>query len=435
MSRSLNKVSEPNLRNKYDFQSDVLDIIIGGQSTIDSTTAFQVLNLEEADLFIKGYGYDLDNPIEKAEVLGNFHEALNFIRKNFLQPENPDGLKLEIPRKILELTDVRELFLMIGPSQVTSLPADYSKLTLQNWACSILKVMHTIAHIDKDLRSSYFADIQKQIFDRFYKAVHRDAEGKLFLGDKDDDPFRVDLVAFETKPKKSRDSIILKLLHKSENVAEDIFDRVGIRFVTHSPLGALQVIKYLKDKMIVMAPNIKPSRSRNTLVYIEGFRSQLDKLLSAVEATETSEEENNKSHDATHTATLAQNFARDVEQITQPTSANLDNPHSSEHYRAIQFTCRQLIKLRNPLYNDLRELKALVKAKPLDDDVLKTIDRIDLKYTQREIRFFYPFEVQVVDIKSAEENEKGKSSHSEYKRSQIFTAMKRVMGVLTDDVR
>jgi uncharacterized protein (TIGR04562 family) len=283
--------------------------------------------------------------------------------------------------------------------------------------------MHTIAHIDKDLRSSYFADIQKQIFDRFYKSIHRDAEGKLFLGDNPDDLFRVDLVAFETKPKKSRDSIILKLLHKSENVAEDIFDRVGIRFVTHTPLGALQVIKYLKDKMIVMAPNIKPSRSRNTLVYIEGFRTQLAQLLNAADQK------------TTPPAMTAQNFAREVEQITQPTATNLENPHSSEHYRAIQFTCRQLIKLRNPLYDDLKELKSLVKAKPVDDDILKTIERIDLKYTQREIRFFYPFEVQVVDIKSAEENEKGKSAHSEYKRSQIFAAMKRVMGALADDLR
>src|SRR3954454_4063 len=135
---------------------------------------------------------------------------------------------------------------------------------LRNWACSLLKVMHTIAHIDKDVRTPYFTDIQKQIFDRFYKLIHRDSEAQLFLGERTDDPLRIDLVAFETKPKKSRDSIILKLLHKPENVAEDIFDRVGIRFTTHTRLGALRVVKSLKDKMIVMPPNIKPSRSRNT---------------------------------------------------------------------------------------------------------------------------------------------------------------------------
>src|SRR5215212_10076540 len=93
------------LRNKYDFRTDVLDVIISGKSTIDSPTAFQVQDIEEADCFIQSYGYDLENPIEKAEILGNFHEALNFIRRHFLQPDNPDGLKLDIPRKILELSD------------------------------------------------------------------------------------------------------------------------------------------------------------------------------------------------------------------------------------------------------------------------------------------------------------------------------------------
>src|SRR6185503_311488 len=106
-------------------------------------------------------------------------------------------------------------------------------------------IMHTIAHIDKDLRTQHFADIQKQIFDRFYKFIFRDEHGQLFLGENSSDPLRVPLVAFETKPKKARDSIILKLLHKPENVAEDIFDRVGMRYVTKTRLGSLQVIKFL----------------------------------------------------------------------------------------------------------------------------------------------------------------------------------------------
>jgi uncharacterized protein (TIGR04562 family) len=416
MTRNLNLF--PHLRNKYDFRADVLDVIISGKSTIDSPTAFQVLNMEEANLFIQSYGYDLENPIEKAEILGNYHEALNFIRKNFLHPENPDGLRLEIPRKILELTDVRELFLMVSlnyPGQ----NADTQGHALRNWACSLLKVMHTIAHIDKDVRTPYFADIQTQIFDRFYKLIHRDPEGQLYLGEKDDDPARVNLVAFETKPKKSRDSIILKLLHKPENVAEDIFDRVGIRFITPSLLDALRVVKYLKDKMVIMPPNIKPSRSRNTLIQIDDFRAKLADLLPRADRQEISEKD-----------LLVQ-----LENAVHPPTVNPDNPHSSEFYRAIQFTCRQLIKLQNPLYVDLKELKNSVKAKPIDDDLLKTIDRINLKHIQREIRFFYPFEVQVVDKLSSEENERGRSAHSQYKRAQVITALNRVMGSLTDAVR
>ena len=406
------------LRKKYDLRWDVLDIIISGRSSIDSGVGFRISSSEEAGRFFGSYGYDVENPIERAEAFGLYQESISFIRKYFLQPENPQGLKLEVPRKILELTDIRDLLLMANaslPGQGNDTPGNLLKL----FACSILKVMHTLAHIDQDLRTSYFADIQKQIFDRFYKAIHRDSEERLFLGDKADDPSRVNLVAFETKPKKSRDSTLLKLLHKPENVAEDIFDRVGIRFVTESRFDALRVVKYLKDKMIVMPPNIKPSRSRNTLINMDAFREQLSGLMDRAEKEGMSEAE----------------LIKELEQAAQTQWTNPDNPHSSEFYRAIQFTARQLIKLENPAYREVRDLKAYAKRHTLEEHLLKIIDRIDLKYVQKEIRFFYPYEVQIVDKKSFEENERGRSAHSEYKKAQLQTALRRVMGALVDVAR
>ena len=59
---------------------------------------------------------------------------------------------------------------------------------------------------------------------------------------------------------------------------------------------------------------------------------------------------------------------------------------------------------------------------------------MDPKYLQREVRFFYPFEVQIMDKVSAEENEKGRSAHSEYRKAQIQTALRRVMGSFLDAV-
>jgi uncharacterized protein (TIGR04562 family) len=194
---------------------------------------------------------------------------------------------------------------------------------------------------------------------------------------------------------------------------------VGIRFVTMTRLGSLRVVKYLKDKMIVMPPNIKPSRSRNTLVDLDRFRSEMGELLLRAERGELDEE----------------SLAANLDASASPPMVNPENPHSSEFYRAIQFTCRQLIKLRNPIYDELKELKTQAKNKPPHEDLLKVLDRIDLKYLQREIRFFYPYEVQVMDRRSAEENEKGRSAHSEYKRAQVQTAMKRVMGSFMDAAR
>ena len=107
------------------------------------------------------------------------------------------------------------------------------------------------------------------------------------------------------------------------------------------------------------------------------------------------------------------------------------NQHTQETYRSIQFTCRQLIKLTNPLYKDLRNFKLLAKnIQGLPAEVTMAVDKIDLSFIARESRFFYPYEVQVVDRLSHEENEKGRSAHSEYKKAQLQTALKRVMGPL-----
>ena len=410
--------SGPNFRSKFEIPWGVLDIIISGKSSIDSPVGFQIGSFEEASRFLESYGYDLENQIESAEILGIFHESLNFIRKNFLHPDNSDGLKLEIPRRILEITDVRNLFLMANLN-FAGQQDDSQGQNLKNWACSILKIMHTIAHIDKDLRSPYFADIQKQIFDRFYKLVHRTQEGALFLGEKEDDPNRIDLVLFETKPKKARNSIILKLLHKPENVAEELFDRVGLRFITKTRYDALRVIRYLKDKMVIMPPNIKPSRSRNTLIDIEVFKGTQDLLLQKLEKGDLD----------------SQVLVDKLNEAAAIPLVDPANPHSSEFYRAIQFTCRQLIKLKNPLFEDVKELKSLAKSKGMDDDLTKTIDRIDLKYIQKEVRFFYPYEIQVMDEQSATENEQGRSAHHEYKKAQLQTALRRVMGSLAHGSR
>ncbi len=394
------------------FRWDILEIIIGGKSSIDSLNGFSVSTIEDSDKFIRSYGFDLENPIEAAECLGHFHEALNFVRRYFLFPENPDGLKLEIPRKILELTDVRDLFLMAS-LKLPGQSADTTGHLLKNWSCAILKVMHTIAHVDQDLRTPHFLEIQRQILDRFYRVIHRDPDGHLFLGEHFEDSSRVNLVAFETKPKKSRDSILLKLLHKPENVAEDIFDRIGIRFITDSKLDCLRVIQFLTDQRIVVPPNIKPSRSRNTLLDLAALKRSIHQVgseLSLSKLQELSEQSANGGEDAL-------------------------NPHTSSHYRSIQFTCRQLIKLRNPLYDDLKELKGLSKTNQLLEHSSKIVDRIDLKKVQKEIRFFYPYEVQVVDRASHEENERGRSAHSEYKRAQLQTAMKRVMATFMNESR
>jgi uncharacterized protein (TIGR04562 family) len=66
----------------------------------------------------------------------------------------------------------------------------------------------------------------------------------------------------------------------------------------------------------------------------------------------------------------------------------------------------------------------------LGPEITSAIERVDQKYIQRVTRFFYPYEVQVMDELSYIENEKGRSAHAQYKQAQQQAAMKRVMGAL-----
>ena len=145
----------------------------------------------------------------------------------------------------------------------------------------ILKVVHTILHVDKDLRNKFFKNIQTQVFDRFYRYIQRDSNNKLYLGK--EGQYDLPLLEFDTKSKKSRDSVIIKLIHKAENVAEELFDRVGIRFVTENRFDCLRVINFLISQGVVVAQNIKPSRSQNSLINFEAFKNSYLELISKAE--------------------------------------------------------------------------------------------------------------------------------------------------------
>lgn len=308
------------------------------------------------------------------------------------------------------ITDITQLFFMAtGNDESVSVE---EKL----WAEIILKVMHTIVHIDRDLRANYFSVIQTQVFDRFYKYVYRDENNVLYLGERGTTN-QVMLVDFQTKSKKTRDSVIIKLLHKAENVAEELFDRVGVRFVTDNKLDALGVIKFLLQESIVIPHNIKPSRSVNTLIDMDEFKRDYIRILKqSLRGKVTNEQIESLLHAA---ANKMQN-------------SDVKNPHSAEQYHAIQFTCRQMIRYKNPIYTELSALRNEAKKSGSNDEFVKKFLSIDISSVGKEMRFFYPFEIQIVDKESHHQNTEGEASHQEYKKSQLRSALKRVFKSLLE---
>lgn len=406
-------MDRPSYLDSYNFNWETLDIMASGTSSLDANNYLNKIKTKtEALKFLDGYGYDLSDPIQNAEMFGNFQEAIQFIRDYFLKSGNPDGFDLEIPNIFYSLTDVSELILIItGNSELETTQED------SIWASIISKVMHTILHLDKDLRYRYFTTIQTQIFDRFYKFLHRE-DDNLFLLD-DDSDVKIPLVEFETKSKKTRESTIIKLLHKKENVAEELFDRIGIRFVTHTKADCLRILNFMDSNYLIMVNNIKPSRSQNSLVDLDIFSPKYKELIKKCIKDKMPEEV----------------FQDEVEALVDACieeDAHKNNDHSSSDYKAIHFTCRQLIKYKNPFYQNFNKIRSFAKKNDPTNEITKRILGLDTSNIAKDVRFFYPFEVQVTDKKSHEMNTEGEASHTEYKKSQIISARNRLFKQLID---
>lgn len=396
----------PSYLADYAFNWETFDVVCSGKSSLDATNYLtELYDKGQVQNFLNGYGFDISDPVESAELFGIFQEAMQFIKRYFLKEGNPEGLDMRVPNYLFTITNISELFLAAtGHSSVKLKPDE------QLWAGVVLKVMHTILHTDKDLRYRYFSTIQQQIFDRFYKFIHRDQENRLFL--KNENGVSIPLYDFQTKAKKTRDSIVIKLLHKQENVAEELFDRIGVRIITYNKLDALRVIRFMHRNHIIMINNIKPSRSQNTLVDLQKLRLKIFGLYKESMRSNMPED------------TFYQRLNSLIEDCT-PMKSHHDNRHTLEEYRAIHFTGRQLIKYRNPFmasFNEIRKQALKDKENPLSQAIL----HLDTSPISRDVRFFYPFEVQLTDYESHLKNTQGEASHVEYKKSQLKSAMKRI---------
>jgi uncharacterized protein (TIGR04562 family) len=395
----------PSYLADYVFNWETFDVVCSGKSSLDATNYLTELHdKNQVTNFLYGYGFDINDPVETAELFGIFQEAIQFIKRYFLKEGNPEGIDLRVPNYLFTITNISDLFLAATGHSLAKLKKDE-----QLWAGVVLKVMHTLLHTDKDLRYRYYSTIQQQIFDRFYKFIHRDEQNGLFL--KNETGTSISLHDFQTKAKKTRDSIVIKLLHKQENVAEELFDRIGVRIITKTKLDALRVIKFLHRNHVIMINNIKPSRSQNSLVDLSTFKKHLYTLYKEAIRNQLSEIE------------FYDKLNKVIDEAV-PGRNSQENKHTSEEYRAIHFTGRQLIKYRNPFmssFNEVRKMALKDKQNPVSEALLN----LDTSAVSRDIRFFYPFEVQITDVESHLKNSQGEASHAEYKKSQLKSAMKR----------
>ena len=142
----------------YQFDPNALSVVAGGASVLDQPK-LQIHSPQEADAFLKSYGFDLSNPDDLKRVW-YFHR-----RAVVLLTEKLKFSLDEIPEKIRDpekLHDLRNL--LIWASQK-------SDSSLQNWSCALLRCLHVFIHSETDLFSFYAEEIQKQILIPFENAV------------------------------------------------------------------------------------------------------------------------------------------------------------------------------------------------------------------------------------------------------------------------
>lgn len=349
------------------FPWPLLRSMVAGESAID-VPRLTLRTLGEAEAFIEGYGYDWQSNRHTALLESIRIEAWEFIEEELLS-----DLNLRPDHAIRSESDLRVLLLLASnPGAERSVE--------QKWACALLRVMHTFAHARAYFNEHYGDAIRNQILSRFEPHLHMSLQG-LVLGTSPG----IELIEFEVKPAKPARSVVMKLLQKPENVAADIFDRIGVRFVTRERFDALLVVKYLRQNNVVMFANIKPSRSRNTLINLDAVAADLEVSRERVERGEWTAEEQLQ---------WMRKQAREREYPGAPEPSY--NPFSALAYHSIQFTCRQLIRVPAP-------------------------------HSDEEIDFFFPYEVQVLDERSYHDSRSGFSSHDHYKERQKDAVIQRVL--------
>lgn len=375
------------MANRFQFEKQILDCVVGGVSVLDIPR----LNLhshDECRQFLAAYGYDIENEEHLEQMWACHRRAVALIKDQLLEEDEDIPEELYDPAK---LTDLCQLLIYASRREP-------EHRALQKWACAVLRVMHVYVHLQNDLFSAFSDDIQTQLLKPFQDVISDDpVVGSVLLG-KSADFEGIKLHKFEIKPFKTSASSVVKLLARPEKVALTLLDKLGVRFVTRTVYDSFRVIRFLVEKHIVSYPHIIPDQSNNTLFPLNVFMEVMREL----EADPNSK--------ALEPAEIEERLQKRLEQARERTEDGAGylekfNEFSGDDYRFVKFINRKLVGVT--VGEDERRQK---------------------------FRFFYPYEIQVMDYDTYVTNLSGPMAHDEYKARQRKRARERVLGVLPADV-
>lgn len=308
----------------------------------------------EAAAFVAANELDLDDPADVTRISAVRNEAVKYLRRHFDFP---------VPSPVANADLVTLLMLASGKGH------------RQLCACTVLKVMHTIHHLEARELLFQLPVSNEEVFHLVEQKVYRVIGRALAEG--------APIVEF-IGGRKNKDSLYTKLLSKSEATAAQIYDKLRFRVVTRSTDEILGVIRLLQREILPFNYVI-PEQSTNTLLPFEqhcASRPDLAPLLERMQSFEDPE--------------------ADAEPERERESL-VDNEFTAPGYRVVHFVADMPIRL-----SDAR----LAAAPP----AAWTLGRI----------IFVMAEFQVIDTETDARNEIGDASHSAYKVRQRTAVMRRL---------
>jgi uncharacterized protein (TIGR04552 family) len=385
---------------------ETLTAVIEGQSVIDLST-MPVQSAPQALAFVQAYGYNLKDATDAQEVKLLTERAMLFIEQQLLRFHRSDEAalsshqrqqleRLSIPTGLKQRADAVELLLLA--SQVQKTP-------ISLWACAVLKVLHTLVHIENSPKLQFVNLAREQVLSKIQGLLSVSNDSNVILLGQPNSQKQLPLVAVDIKEMKSLDSLLIKLLSKKTNMMDEVDDLIGFRLVTETPADVLLALDILQESQLLVFTNINANRSRNSLIRLEDFQqvweasSHPNANPNASSATETSVASNFSGIQTWEALQSALTSLGHTPLSPEESSFSSHNPHSHETYRSLHITCRHLLRLRRPS-------------------------------SSRDERIFFPYEIQFLDKESYNHNQQGDRAHTQYKHRQLMRARRRVLGSL-----
>ncbi len=227
---------------------DALRLILGGSSVIDWQRA-TFTDRAAVDHYLSLLLIDTSDPQDRDRLRFVFNEAMAYLEEQ---------LDLRFPLALRDPRDVRDVFVWASET------GGFRRR--QILSCVILKLMHVIHHMEAaDLR--FRTPISEaELCDLAEGSILRQARKMRESG--------LPVVSFYGS-RKSRSSIITKLLAKKETIAATIFDKLRFRVVVEGPDDIVPALRWLARSAFAFNYVI-PGQSHNNLLDPEGLDVLVD---------------------------------------------------------------------------------------------------------------------------------------------------------------